>query len=370
MRNARHAVKSFRERRPWLVGIASMALLAATVAFAFSINRFEFLRGVYTIKADLRDAAGLQPGNEVRVAGVKVGKVTRIELTPHAARISLEIERDVRLPVETRVEVKLRTILGQKFIDLQMPSSFLSAASDGGDPRAVTRGYLDAGDVIPKSQTTIPYEVYQAATQGTETLEAIDKEALRRLLRVLGTTVGRSREELRDVLVDVDAATGVLADKGPEIATLLRNARRLTSTLAESDSDIDSILGDAADVFGTLAERRSTISTLLASTQALADDLGLLIQSSRGTIDIAVADLKGVLITAEAELETIERSLEELAVAQRMFGTPGKFGRFIEGHACAVTSEDTCVPEGSPEEPGIPVEGQQPQSERLARGQR
>jgi phospholipid/cholesterol/gamma-HCH transport system substrate-binding protein len=363
-------VKSFRERRPWLVGITSIVLLGAAVAFAFSINRFEFLRGVYTIKADLRDAAGLQPGNEVRVAGVKVGTVKSIELTEHAARVSMEIERDVRLPVETRVEVKLRTILGQKFIDLQVPGTFLSAASGGSDPTAVTRGYLDPGDVIPKSQTTIPYEVYQAATQGTETLERIDKEALRRLLRVLGTTVGRSRDELRQVFADLDVATDVLADKSPEIATLLRNARRLTSTLAASDEDIDGILRDAADVFGTLAERRGTISTLLASTQALADDLGVLIQSSRGTVDIAVADLKGILVTAEAELDTIKRSLRELAVAQRMFGTPGKFGRFIEGHACAVTTADTCVPEGSPQDPGVPLEGSQPSPERIGGGRR
>jgi phospholipid/cholesterol/gamma-HCH transport system substrate-binding protein len=363
-------VKSFRERRPWLVGLTSIALLVGAVAFAFSINRFQFLRGVYTIKADLRDAAGLQPENEVRVAGVKVGKVTDIELTDDAARVSMEIERDVRLPVETQVEVKLRTILGQKFIDLQVPATFLSAASGGGDPTAVTRGYLDPGDVIPKSQTTIPYEVYQAATQGTETLEAIDKKALRRLLQVLGTTVGRSRDELRQVFADLDVATDVLADKGPEIATLLHNARRLTGTLAESDAEIDAILRDATDVFGTLAERRGTISTLLASTQVLAEDLGVLIQSSRGTVDVAVADLNGILITAEAELDTIERSLRELAVAQRMFGTPGKFGRFIEGHACAVTSEDTCVPEGSPERPGVPVEGTQPDPGELLVGQR
>src|SRR5687768_4622427 len=109
---------SFRERRPAIVGIASIIVIALGLLGAFSINRFPALRGVYSISADLRDAAGLQSGNEVRVAGVKVGKVTAIELRPDAARIDMEIEDNVRIPVETNLEVKLKTLLGQKFVDL------------------------------------------------------------------------------------------------------------------------------------------------------------------------------------------------------------------------------------------------------------
>ncbi len=120
-------MKTFRERRPWLVGLISIALITIGMVLAFSVNRFEGLRGVYSISADLQDAAGLVPGNEVRVAGVKVGNVKAIELTADAARIRMEIEEDVQIPVETRLVVKLKTLLGQKFIDLQMPASFIAA---------------------------------------------------------------------------------------------------------------------------------------------------------------------------------------------------------------------------------------------------
>ncbi|MEA2461875.1 MAG: phospholipid/cholesterol/gamma-HCH transport system substrate-binding protein, partial [Actinomycetota bacterium] len=85
-------MRSFRERRPWLVGIVSLILLSIAVGFAFSVNRFEGLRGVYSVSADLSDAAGVQAGNEVRVAGVKVGHVTGVTLRPRAARIEMEIQ--------------------------------------------------------------------------------------------------------------------------------------------------------------------------------------------------------------------------------------------------------------------------------------
>ena len=92
-------MKSVRERRPFLVGIVSLFLIAAAVGLAFSINRFEGLRGVYTLSADLKDAAGLQPGNEVRVAGVKVGQVKSLRLAPGAARVIMEIDQEVRIPL-------------------------------------------------------------------------------------------------------------------------------------------------------------------------------------------------------------------------------------------------------------------------------
>ena len=337
-----------------------MALIAAGVAFAFSLNRFDTLRGVYRISADLEDAAGLVPGNEVRVAGIKIGSVTSISLEDNAARVEMEIGRDIRIPEEARLEVKLKTLLGQKFVELQIPRSFLTAASGAGDPTTATQAFLSEGDVIPKSQTRIPYEIYQAATEGTKVLEEIDKESLRRLIQVLGQTVDVSKEEIRRALESLNEAGEVLAPKGPEIRRLLRSTRRVTRTLAEGGADIEGILAEGADVFGVLAERRATTSSLLAATEDLANNFGLLIQAARGSIALSVSDLDSILVVAEGELRSIDRALRELDTAQEMFGRPGGFGRFIEGHICAITTEDTCVPSGSPQRPGVPVKGTQP----------
>jgi phospholipid/cholesterol/gamma-HCH transport system substrate-binding protein len=278
--------------------------------------------------------------------------------------VEMEIERDIRIPSETKLEVKLKTLLGQKFVDLQIPRTFLTAASGGGDPTTATQSFLEEGDVIPKSQTRIPYEIYEAATEGTEVLEAIDKESLRNLIEVLGQTVNVSKEEIGRALESLDEAGSVLADKGPEIRRLLRSTQRVTKTLSDGGADIEGILAEATDVFGVLAERRATTSSLLAATEKLANNFGLLIQAARGSVELSVSDLNSLLIVAEGELGSIDRALRELDTAQVMFGRPGGFGRFIEGHVCAITTEDTCVPEGSPQTPGVPVKGTQPGSDQ------
>ena len=358
---------SFRERRPWLVGITCILLIAAGVTGAFSINRFQGLRGVYTLSADLTDAAGLQPGNEVRVAGVKVGTVKGVSLGRDAARVEMELQDDVRIPVESSLEVKLKTLLGQKFVDLQMPTAFIQAASEGGNPGSATDGYFEEGAVIPLEQTSVPFEVYQAANEGTAVLEQIDADALRGLIEVLGDTVGASKEELGRALDAVGNAGEVLADNRAPLQTLLRRSARLTGTLSASGSDIDGILRRSADVLGILAERRAAISSLLAATSDLSRDLGTLIRVSKGSIQVGTADLNSILVLAAGELETIERSLAELGTAQEMFGQPLRFGRFVEGSVCAITTADTCVPSGSPMDPGLPVHGVQPGHEETAR---
>lgn len=353
-------MRSFRERRPWLVGVTCIVLIAAGVAGAFSINRFQGLRGVYTLSADVVDAGGLQPGNEVRVAGVKVGTVKRVELEPDAARVDMEIQDDVLIPIESSLEVKLKTLLGQKFVDLQMPRAFVEAAAAGGDPDGATDGYFEPGAVIPLDQTSVPFEIYEAANEGTAVLEGIDKRALRDLIEVLDETVGASKEELGRALDAVGDAGEVLADNSGPLKRLLRQSAQLTGTLSASGSDIDGILLRSADVLGVLAERRATISSVLAATEDLSQNLGVLIRASKGSIEVGTADLNSILVLAAGELETIERSLAELGTAQEMFGQPLRFGRFVEGHVCAITTADTCVPSGSPERPGLPVHGTDP----------
>ena len=120
------AMKPFRERNPIVVGLISVAVLVVLMLFAFSLNRFTFFRGVYVVEADFADAAGLTPENEVRVAGLKVGQgdVDRARPSPTRRRRRPRARRDggrhaaSSSAIATEAEIKLKTILGAKFVDI------------------------------------------------------------------------------------------------------------------------------------------------------------------------------------------------------------------------------------------------------------
>jgi phospholipid/cholesterol/gamma-HCH transport system substrate-binding protein len=141
-------MKPFRERNPIVVGLISVSVLAVAMLFAFSLNKFTFFRGVREVSADFADAAGLNADNEVRVAGLKVGKVKSIDLIDpdskgvvDRVRVVMEVNRGLKLGSDTEAEIKLKTILGAKFVDV---------VPIGGAP------FIGTSDVIPLSRTRIP----------------------------------------------------------------------------------------------------------------------------------------------------------------------------------------------------------------------
>ena len=73
-------MKNFREMNQSRIGLAGVAVIAVGLVVLFNLTQFPFLTGASTYRAAFADAAGLQDGDKVRVAGAAVGKVRGIEL--------------------------------------------------------------------------------------------------------------------------------------------------------------------------------------------------------------------------------------------------------------------------------------------------
>ena len=72
--------RPFRERNPVIVGAVSIVVLALLLLAGFKADSLPLIGGGDTYYATFKDSSGLQKGNEVRIAGVRVGKVTSIDL--------------------------------------------------------------------------------------------------------------------------------------------------------------------------------------------------------------------------------------------------------------------------------------------------
>src|SRR5689334_12191558 len=110
-----------RARNPLLTGAIGLAVLAGLLLAAFNIDDLPLIGGGTAYAAAFRDASGLAPGNEVRVAGVKVGKVTGIGLARDGShpyvRVSFRVN-GVHLGTGTEATIRIKTVLGQKYLAL------------------------------------------------------------------------------------------------------------------------------------------------------------------------------------------------------------------------------------------------------------
>jgi phospholipid/cholesterol/gamma-HCH transport system substrate-binding protein len=327
-------VKPFRERNPILVGVISVAVLIALMLFALSLNKFTFLRGVYTVSADFADAAGLTVDNEVRVAGLKVGKVTSIELAPPGSdgysdrvRVSMEVKSNIKLGAATEAEIKLKTLLGAKFIDM---------TPKGTSPN------VEAGDVIPLERTHIPFEIYEVTNRSVESIGKIDAKALNDALRELGTLFDDPAGNLGRALDGLAKATEGIKDRDAELQSLVQDGAKILDLLNSRSQELGRIFDSGSQLLSALGARSDALRRFVRGSNDLAVQVSTLIRDNRTNLDPALFDLHTALEVVRKDIVPLEHALKVLGPSAKGFAKT-----FTQGHWGDIwlqTVLDTAVP--------------------------
>lgn len=133
-----------------MIGAAVLLAAAGFAFFAASSGGVGVSSGGYAVKAMFQSASGVNVGTDVRIAGVKVGRVTDISLDPKSYRAEalLTIENDVELPVDTLAKIDSEGILGGSFIALEPGAEEQMLAA--GDAIELTQGAVSLLDLISK----------------------------------------------------------------------------------------------------------------------------------------------------------------------------------------------------------------------------
>ena len=301
----------FRERNPVVIGAVGFAVIAAMLLLAFNIDDIPLLAGrAHT--AAFSEAGGLKPGDDVRVAGVKVGKVTGVDLDGDHVRVDFRVERSTHLGAKTAASVRIKTILGQKFLMLE-PAG---------------RGELD--EEIPLGRTVAAYDVVEAFSDLARTSEDIDTAQLATALDTIGDTFRDSPEEVRAAVEGLGRLSRTVASRDDQLRELLDNADGVTGILAERNQELVKLLGDGDLLLQELRARRDDIHTLLVSTVTLSRQLTGLVRDNRAQIRPALANLENVLATLRANQDSLDRSIELLAPFVRVFANTTGNGRWFD----------------------------------------
>lgn len=320
-------VRTFRERSPFIVGIVSIVSIAAATTFAFYLDKLPFAKQVYHVSAEFQDAAGLNVENQVRVAGIKVGTVSDITLERDRVLVTMEIANDVEIPENAFANIKLATILGTKYVDID---------GKGGQP------FLEDGAQIPLNRTTVPYEIYQAANQGTGVVEEINGPALNDMLVQLTKLVKVSKGELGRALAGLNELGAGLNAKEDDLKSLLAGAEDLTRFLSDEGNDIVRLIDASNNVLGAVAQKLEDLQSLLESTRFMAGELTSLLKNNRANIDQILTKLHNALVVLEQNVEHLDVALEYAGPSTRYFASIFQQGRWGDIYTCALVLTGGC----------------------------
>jgi phospholipid/cholesterol/gamma-HCH transport system substrate-binding protein len=301
----------FRERNPIIIGAIGLAVIAAMLLLAFNTDRLPLLGGRQH-SAALSEAGGLKPGDDVRIAGVKVGKVTAVDLEGAHVRVDFSVNRSTELGSTTRAAVRIKTILGQKFLALD-PSGKSALAKE-----------------IPLSRTTPAYDVVDAFSDLATTAEDINTDQLATSLDTIADTFRDSPAEVRAAVEGLGRLSHTVASRDDQLRSLLAHANGVTGVLSDRNAQIVSLLSDGDLLLQELRKRRADIHTLLVNTATLADQLTGLVRDNREAIRPALAHLKNVLAVLETNQANLDRSITLLAPFVRVFANTTGNGRWFD----------------------------------------
>lgn len=321
------SLRNFRERSPVVVGIISIISIAAATTFAFFIDRIPALKQAYEVHAEFADAAGITAENQVRVAGIKVGTVSEVEIEGDHVLITMEIDNGIEIPNDADAEIKLATLLGTKFVDIE---------AKGGEP------FLEDGDVIPIDRTTIPYEIYQASNQGTNVLEDLDGDALNKMLVQLTKLTKVAQDEVGHALEGLNELGAGMSAKDEDLRSLLSGANDLTKLLSDEGDEIVRLIDASNDVLGSLARKREEVQSLLAATNIMARDVASLLRDNRANLDSILADLHRALVVLARNVEHLDQAFEYVGPSVRYFGSIWTQGRWGDIYSCAIIFSGSC----------------------------
>jgi phospholipid/cholesterol/gamma-HCH transport system substrate-binding protein len=293
----------FRERNPVVVGAISLVVVLGLILLAFNAEKLPLIGGGDTYYADFAEAGGLKANDEVRIAGVRVGKVDSVSLDGDHVKVAFRIENGADFGTDTRAAIKVKTLLGAMYLSLEPAGA----------------GQLKKGSEIPTSRTSSPYDVVQAFSGLARTSERIDTHQLARGLTTLADLTRNTPHNFRQALSGVSALSDNLAARNEQIGTLLQNLRSVTTTLNARDQDIVGLMEDSAVLFKALVKRRQAVHDLLTSTSELSVELTKLVRQSRGDLKPALTHLSAVLDVLNKNSDNIDQSIRLMGPFYRVF---------------------------------------------------
>jgi phospholipid/cholesterol/gamma-HCH transport system substrate-binding protein len=312
----------FRERNPVPIGAAGLTVIAVLLVLAFNIGNLPLLGGGRHYSAAFSEAGGLIKGDDVRIAGVKVGKVEKVDLAGDHVLVDFKVTEPARFGTQTGASVRMKTLLGQKYLALE----------PGGT------GQLRADSQIPLDRTVSSYDIVNAFTDLATTSERIDTDELAKSLTTLATEFKDSPADVRAALDGLGRLSRTIASRDAQLKQLLASANSVSGTVAQRNKAVESIIKNADLLMVELNARKDAIHTLFTNTSAMAQQITGLVRDNRAELKPALDQLTKVLATLQKHEQDLSDTIAAMAPFTRLFANVLGNGRWFDTYIANLTT--------------------------------
>ena len=304
--------------------LAKLLMFAAvtvvlTGLLAQTLGSFGFGGGT-TYRARFSDVTGLMAGDDVRIAGVKVGRVEGVRLAGAAAEVSFSVDQTIPLTASVHATIRWRNLVGQRYLAL--------TDGQGGASR------LGAGALIPLSRTTPALDLTVVFNGFRPLFAGLSPTEINRFAYQIVQVLQGEGGTMASLLQHTASLANTLADRDAAIGRLITNLNAVLGTLDQHSAAFNETIVRLQELVSGLAADRKAIGAAVTSIGQLASTTGDLIQDARPDLAQDVSLLDKLAGTMNANSQTIESTLARLPDRYAALTRTATYGSWLNFYLC------------------------------------
>ncbi|WP_330251333.1 MCE family protein [Nocardia sp. NBC_00565] len=323
----RPRLRPLENYRPVWLGVTALVVLVVVLAATLVVNSLGI--GQRRVEADFAQAAQLEAGDQITVAGVPVGHVVGLRLAGDRVTVTMSIKSDVRLGADTTASIKLTTLLGNRFIEVSPAGS----------------GSLPDGR-IALAHTEVPYNLQSALEDVTTTFDQVDADKVGQAMTRLSTQLDGLPQMIPSVMQNVMTLSTVIAERRDQIGSLLTSTSQLTTVIEMQHANLAVLFTQGREVLQEFQSRRQSIEYLLSATTSVVRTLTPIAVDDQPEIRSLLDNLSSMMQALSQHDDLLRNILQVVPVPWRSWanlsGTGPELdanvpaGAFVDSFICAL----------------------------------
>ncbi|WP_232851277.1 MCE family protein [Nocardia acididurans] len=303
-----------------------IAFVAVTV-FATSVLALTIANyggGGAKFNARFTDVTSLNPGDEVRIAGVRVGKVTKVAIVDkRLANVEFEVSDRDWLPASTIATIKYRNLVGQRYIAL-----------DQGTGQQGRK--LNEGGTIPLERTHPALNLTELFNGFRPLFQTLTPEDVNKLSYEIIQVFQGESGTIRDLVSNTAALTNKVADKDAVIGAVIDNLNKVLDAVNSRDGQLDQLIVNTEALVSGLNAERGTIGSALTSLSNLTQATADLLVPVRPNLQGAIAGLNQLTATLNERKDEVNEGLTNLPIKMEKLGRAASYGSWFQFYLCGI----------------------------------
>jgi phospholipid/cholesterol/gamma-HCH transport system substrate-binding protein len=312
------------------LGIFSVVSVLVTGLLAAIMGNIGFGSGS-EYKAIFTTASMLEKGDDVRVAGVSVGEVKKVEhYERNNAIITFRVKSDVPLTTASRAEVRFLNLVGDRYLALEA----------GADAEAER---LEAGDTLPIDQTSPALDLTTLFNGFKPLFQALQPEQVNELSMNLVQVLQGEGGTIQGLLQKTASLTTTLADRDQLIGEVIDNLNGTLETVNSRSEQVTQLVVELEGWMTDLAADREIIGSSLSNISDLTVEVAGLLRGARPVLKSDVAQLRELarLLNKKKNRDVIVELVDRLPESMTDQTRTGTYGSWYNYYVCGFSGEIT-----------------------------